>query len=428
MTAYSVVVDAESAGVAPPAGGVSLAEWLDTYISAPIRRRVILLACVAWGGVYVWLGVSVMAAGAGALVYGTLLGLFVCLRRIQPGCRMFLPEMQGHGVASAAGLLYWGIGWVFPANVATAVGLQPVWSHRHDLAIIVLAIAVVAWSIYSLVIEPNWIVVRSYHLVYSGLPAALDGFRIVHISDTHWRRPGRLVSRVIERINSLQPDLVCVTGDLADGAAHISRTSAQAVGEFFRGLDARYGTFVVLGDWDGLARNWPVVEQAIAENRTVHVLNDAIRIVKHQGADVVILGRAPGHLGANRDYMAQLPKVGFSIVLHHYPFGAIRASELGASLYLAGHTHGGQVRVPGHGTLFGSARGGTDLRGETLPPRFNRGSHRLDNTWVHISSGLGTRGGDAPPIRFGCRPEIVLLTLATAKAIQLSQEVLHVPV
>ena len=127
-------------------------------------------------------------------------------------------------------------------------------------------------------------------------------------------------------------------------------------------------------------------------------------------------GTCSGSSTAKPDYMAQLPKDDFSIVLHHYPFGAFRAAELGVQLYLAGHTHGGQVQLPLLGGLYFSPRGGTDRRGRTLPRRFASGLHRLGRTWVHISRGLGTRGGDAPPIRFGCRPEISLLRLVRSSS------------
>jgi predicted MPP superfamily phosphohydrolase len=204
--------------------------------------------------------------------------------------------------------------------------------------------------------------------------------------------------------------MICITGDLVNDPREPSMPGVHSAREFFSKLSAPHGIFTVFGDWDGLEAGWPDVEQQMFEGSSVTRMNDAIREVRVGDARLVVLGRAPAHLNARRNYMANLPADQPSVVLHHYPFGALRAADLNATLYLAGHTHGGQVRLPWIGACYRMARGGREPGGRTLPRRFNAGLHRLNGTWIHVSCGLGMRGGDAPPIRFCCRPELALLT------------------
>jgi predicted MPP superfamily phosphohydrolase len=77
----------------------------------------------------------------------------------------------------------------------------------------------------------------------------------------------------------------------------------------------------------------------------------------------------------------------------------------GYDLVLAGHTHGGQVRIPGVGAVVTNC---------TLPPALAAGLHRIGGAWLHVSPGLGT--GRFSPIRFNCRPEATLLRLRSRRA------------
>jgi predicted MPP superfamily phosphohydrolase len=377
-----------------------------------ILVRSAVLGCLSLVLAITLSGLNVVSSFLAATIYAALVGGSLILRVLWPNVLILLPERQGRGVASAAGLLYWEIGYGFPASAAGLAVLQTSPLSRVDYLILMAAAVAFIMSLYAMLVEPRWVLIQRYDLPITEISPSLDGFRIVHVSDLHIRRPGKNVTRLVQRINALTPDLVCVTGDLADDMSSCNSPGLSGARQFLRKLCPVHGTFVTYGDWDGATRDWQSIEAGLFRDTRARPLNDSIATIDAgREGRVTVLGRAPAHLYAKRNYMEQLPRQGLSIVLHHFPFAAIRAAELGAHLFLAGHTHGGQVRLPWVGALTPSVRGGKDPRGRKLPRRFVSGLHRIGATWVHVSRGIGTRGGDAPPIRLGCRPEITLLTI-----------------
>jgi len=96
----------------------------------------------------------------------------------------------------------------------------------------------------------------------------------------------------------------------------------------------------------------------------------------------------------------------FSVLLYHKPDLAYAARDLKVDLYLAGHTHGGQVRVPIYGAIFPNSRYGKT---------FEMGLYHLDGMTLYVNRGLGFTGGPAPRIRFLAPPEIVVIDLLPAE-------------
>jgi predicted MPP superfamily phosphohydrolase len=243
-----------------------------------------------------------------------------------------LPKRVSQRLVSFAALLYWGLGWLVPlAGYLIAAFQQPPLS-RAEQALVVGLTGLLAASAYALLIEPRWVVARNLVLPYAGLPTPLDGLRILHLSDLHFPLPRPTVRRMRHLIRQLSPDLICVTGDLANDARSDSGHGLLQCRQFLGSLTPPRGMFLVWGDWDGVAKGWREFEQAISTDRQVFILNDALRRIWVHQTPVVIMGRAPAHLDAQTNYMRQLPREGFRIVLHHYPFGALRAAELGVDL------------------------------------------------------------------------------------------------
>jgi predicted MPP superfamily phosphohydrolase len=92
----------------------------------------------------------------------------------------------------------------------------------------------------------------------------------------------------------------------------------------------------------------------------------------------------------------------FQVLLYHSPDIAPQAAEAGIDLYLCGHTHGGQIRLPLFGALITSSK---------LGKRYEMGCHTVGNMTLYVSRGIGMEGGSAPRARFLCPPEITLWTL-----------------
>jgi predicted MPP superfamily phosphohydrolase len=235
-------------------------------------------------------------------------------------------------------------------------------------------------------------------VIVAGLPPALDGLRVAHISDLHVGPTIRRaeVEAVVERTRALEPDLVAITGDLVDGP--VARLSPHV--EPLRGLAAPLGVYYVTGNheyyWD--APGW------IAKVRQLGLtpLINESRVVARGGAKVLVGGVTDetgglfvrGHAPDFERAAATDESPSVKILLAHRPTGHARAERAGFDLQLSGHTHGGQffpwsLVIP----LF---------------HRYYRGLNRHGRLTVYVSSGTGYWG---PALRFGVPAEIALLTL-----------------
>ncbi len=232
-----------------------------------------------------------------------------------------------------------------------------------------------------------------------GLPPALAGLTIGAFSDTHigYFQGPRLLTRAVARLNQLQPDMVVFLGDLVH--YHAARLIARAVWPL-RQLRAPLGTYAVLGNHDYLA-GAAAVSQALA-GAGVKVLQNTGVLLQYRGSSFWLGGVGSARAGAAdpAGAMAGRPANVLSLLLWHEPDLADQAAGHGAKLQISGHSHGGQVCLPG----------GRFLYGPRLGSRYPRGLQPVGNTGmqVYTTRGLGLTG---PPIRLFCPAEITLLEL-----------------
>jgi predicted MPP superfamily phosphohydrolase len=237
-------------------------------------------------------------------------------------------------------------------------------------------------------------VLRQVQVPMRGLPADLEGFTIVQLSDLHLGdlTSSKRLRRIVERVNALQPDLICVTGDALDG--DISHDGVY--GEILGSLRARHGVVAVTGNHEfyaGIEKflklakfcHWRVLRNQswIIEGKMaiIGLEEDSAERFKLPGPDLET---------ALRDVPADLPKV----LLYHQPTGFPEAVRRGIDLQLSGHTHAGQI--PPMDLLV------------WLIYKYPAGFYRLGQSHIYTTSGTGTWG---PPMRFLSRSEIVKLTL-----------------
>lgn len=189
--------------------------------------------------------------------------------------------------------------------------------------------------------------VRRVELSLARWPRALDGYRIVQISDLHigaLLRRG-FAARVVERCNALDADMIAVTGDLVDGNVHHLADEVEP----FRGLRARDGVYFVTGNHEYYsgAAHWIEKVQELG----MRVLANERLAIRSSPASFLLagvhdlsarrLGNAHGYDldGALRDWDETTPLV----LLAHHPRTFVQASRRGVDLQLSGHTHGGQM-------------------------------------------------------------------------------------
>jgi uncharacterized protein len=224
----------------------------------------------------------------------------------------------------------------------------------------------------------------------SGLPGPLAGLRVGLITDLHRSDtvPHELIMRAVKLLMSETPDLVVLGGDYVTwGDRHFVVPSAEALAP----LSAPHGVYAVLGNHDD-DRDMPAALSATG----VVVLRDARTRLKIRGETLDLAGirywtrRATDIAHVLR---GASPNV---ILLAHNPLRLVEAAALAVPLVLSGHTHGGQVVLPGIGAV--AAR--------EFPVIAGKG--RRDSTEIFVSRGVGTV---YVPIRINCPPEVAVLTL-----------------
>jgi predicted MPP superfamily phosphohydrolase len=230
----------------------------------------------------------------------------------------------------------------------------------------------------ALAVEPQWLSVKTVRV-----GTATPTHRLVHISDLHYKGDEGYLREIVEQVNAQKPDFVCFTGDLVEQASFLSGALAG-----LRGIHAPlYG---VPGNHDFMARvNFRTVEESFAATGGGWLSN---RQAQTRDRQVNLIGMACDH-----ELLPSYKQAGMkNIVLMHYPAFVKKLGTPQLDLILAGHSHGGQVRLPWVGALV-------------LPDgvgEYDLGLYATAAGPLYVNPGLGYLNLD---IRFNCRPEITVI-------------------
>jgi predicted MPP superfamily phosphohydrolase len=255
-----------------------------------------------------------------------------------------------------------------------------------------LAAAAYGW------LEAGWLRQRVLEVPIDGLPEALDGLRIGHLSDFHLgarcSRGNGASARAVAWVSERRPDLVCVTGDLVSHPRGEKRLRAL--------LAALDHPFVVLGNHDIAVTRDPFSRAAeLRDLERAVLLRDAADTVEVRDERVRVVGVDPvayrAHTSAPHELLE--PGTTFALLLCHYP-GVVRRLPAGSfDLVLSGHLHAGQISVPlgRHRVTLAHPKA-----------RFVAGLYETPAGLMHVSPGTGTT---FVPFRFFARPEVTELVL-----------------
>ena len=240
-------------------------------------------------------------------------------------------------------------------------------------------------------------------LHYPNLPAALEGLRILHITDVHIGLIIGLddVERMVERSAAQKPDLVMVTGDFSDDA-DTYLDALRLVGR----IPSRYGSFACIGNHEYF-RGIEAVLHAY-DKGPIPLLFNAGSTLDIKGTPLYVAGvddprsnfRLPENFYARviDAAMKDAPTDAFSILLCHRPNGFDDAARAGVKLTLSGHTHGGQIGFNGRSLLY-----------STNPEKYMWGQYERNGSKLYVSAGAGHWF----PYRLGCPTEIPLYVLTS---------------
>jgi predicted MPP superfamily phosphohydrolase len=234
--------------------------------------------------------------------------------------------------------------------------------------------------------------------------SSLEGLRIAQISDIHIGQniDREQLERFVARVNQLAPDIVCITGDIADSPAADLERFFPVLG----GLRAPYGVFAVLGNHDhfaGAAR----IEDGLRRFTSFTVLRDARWTIDLDGTRLHVIGlddrgrdwaRGLGWVPYLDTVLATLPVHEPVVLLSHRPDVFPHAAVRGVALTLAGHTHGGQIGVPWFN--------GRNRNLAQLITPFDRGLFEREGRYLYVNCGLGVTG---QRIRLNTPREITLI-------------------
>jgi len=240
----------------------------------------------------------------------------------------------------------------------------------------------------------------------SGLPQAFDGFKIAVISDLHNAEFGRENSRLIGLTEGESPDIIALTGDIADSR----RTDIQTAASAAEKLAAIAPCFYVTGNHESrIGEQYQQLEDLLTA-AGVTVLHDRFEKIQQDGEELIIAGLDdPAFAGIYTDekFSAAAAKLtamdmpeGCCVLLSHRPEMFETYVSSGVDLVLCGHAHGGQFRLPFIGGLIAPDQG--------FFPKYDAGMFSESGTVMIVSRGIGN---SIFPVRFNNRPEIVIVEL-----------------
>jgi len=247
--------------------------------------------------------------------------------------------------------------------------------------------------------EPTALDITRPVLPVKGLPDAFDGFRIAFLADIHYgpNTDRAFIERTVSAANSAKPDLILLGGDYVYSKKDYVAPCAECV----KKLNAPHGVFFVLGNHDHWQGSWPIRKamRGVAlelVNKGAWLRRGAARIML-AGVDDLWTGSPQ-----TRPFMDYLGPKEVCLLVSHNPEYAEEIADERIRLVLAGHTHGGQVYIPGIGAPILPTR---------LGQKYRAGLVRAPKTQVYVSRGIGTL---PPKFRFCCRPELTIVTIESA--------------
>ncbi|GAB3977326.1 metallophosphoesterase [Plantactinospora veratri] len=336
---------------------------------------------------------------AGTVLFAVALAAFPVL--------MYLGHGRGRDWAARTGDTLLGVVWVLfvwavlgnllRAGLAAGGVADPARSRITAGAVAAVSVVLLAWGYVEAMRLPR---IRRVDVPIGRLGAGLDGLRVVLLTDTHYGPIDRAgwSARVVAAVNELDPDLVCHTGDIADGTVAQRRAQAAPLGEVRARLARTYvtGNHEYFGEAQGWLDHMRDLGWEPLHNRHVVVERNGSRLVV-AGVDDATAGSSgrPGHRPDHAAALAGADPDLPVVLLAHQPKQVGAAVAHGVDLQLSGHTHGGQIWP-------------FNLLVRLDQPTVQGLTRHGERTRLYTSRGTGFWG---PPLRIFAPSEITLLTL-----------------
>lgn len=263
---------------------------------------------------------------------------------------------------------------------------------KFSIVIHILAVMGLLCFLYGFLIEPFFPQVTK-KIVYSN-KLKKTNLRIIQLSDLHCESKLRNEKKLADIINPMKPDIIVFTGDALNEPQGVSNFTYA-----MKGLNANIGKYAIKGNWDTDIKK-------LFEDCGFKKLDNENILLKKDGEEFTISGLNFGYEGQIKGLFEKQDIQKFNIFLYHTPDLIEMVSESYTDLYLCGHTHGGQVRIPIYGAIITLSKYGK---------KYEMGEYKVNNTLLYVNRGLGMEGGEAPRVRFLARPEITVFDIKPKK-------------
>ncbi|HCQ6326294.1 TPA: metallophosphoesterase [Clostridioides difficile] len=269
--------------------------------------------------------------------------------------------------------------------------------------------------------ETQHIETTEYTIFNKKIPKEFDNFKIVQVSDLHNKVFDKNNKVLIDKIESLNPDVIFITGDLVDG----ENKNFQVALDLIDNLVEKYEVYHIIGNHEqkSLIKKYKHLYKdyfkELYSKKIINMENESVRIYRGNSHlnlyGLIIPLKCYPYLFANNkklelsdnfveDNLGKVNENEYNILLAHTPFFFEKYAKWGADLVLAGHVHGGIIRIPFVGGVLSPNR--------EFFPKYDWGKYEKDNSTMILNKGLG---GSKVLIRLNCKPEIVKITLKYEK-------------
>lgn len=247
---------------------------------------------------------------------------------------------------------------------------------------------------YSLVNQGEFPIVKKINITSGKLVSPSGYFSVVQLSDLHIEHSTSLkkISKLVNTVNGLKPDLIVLTGDIIEFPA----SRSVKITKLFKNLKSKYGVYAVTGNHEyyvGIRHFYEFAEKSnikILENEVKEITPN----ISLSGIDDIKSAESKDFSADNFSFLSGINKKKFNIFLAHRPFGFVKFSSYGIDLQLSGHTHAGQIPP-------------MDLLVQ-LYYKYPYGLYSSGKSYIYTTSGTGFWG---PPMRFLSKSEIVYLKI-----------------
>jgi hypothetical protein len=272
---------------------------------------------------------------------------------------------------------------------------------------IILIIGILVGISIFLYLQNNLISITEVKITSSKIPSSFKGYKILQISDLHNKKFGDNQDVLIQKVKSINPDIIAITGDLIDSKSYDAEISMQVIRELVK----EYPVYFVTGNHEKWSGKYNSLEKELKKQHVTVLRNEHV-IIQKGGHEINLLGIDDPEFNTGdidegsivKDAIVkakiEMQPDRYNVLLSHRPEFLEEYADEKVDLVLSGHAHGGQVQLPFIGGLVAPNQG--------ILPKYTAGLYEKQNTSMIVSRGLGN---SIIPQRIFNRPEIVIVQL-----------------